>query len=106
MQEKIDYICDKFVGYKERDQVLTLSNVWDAYSADVITEYSFGFSYDNLKSDNFTETFHDAFIAVSEFGLLAMQYPLLAAFLNSLPDALVEVMNPPLEKLLQLQRVS
>ena len=106
VQEKIDYICNKFAGYKENDQILCLTNVWDAYSGDVITEYAFGFSYDNLKSDNFSDTFHDAFLAVGEFGLLAMQIPWLATFLNSLPDSVVEAMNPPLEKLLQLQRVS
>jgi hypothetical protein len=106
VQEKIEYICHKIAGYKERDQVLTLSNVWDAYSGDVITEYAFGFSYENLKSDDFQDTFHDAFLAVSAFGHTSLQFPWLASFLNSLPDSVVGAMNPPLEKLLKLQRVS
>jgi hypothetical protein len=58
-----------------------------------------------LKSDDFKDTFHDAFLAVGEFSHISMQFPWIAVILNSLPDAIVEVMNPPLEKLLRLQRV-
>jgi hypothetical protein len=41
----------------------------------VVCQYAFGYTYDHLQSEGFNEGFHDAFMAASEFGLLAMQLP-------------------------------
>jgi len=70
----------------------------------VITEYSFGLSYNHLKSPGCKENFHDAFMAVSEFGHVALQFPVVHPILNMLPDSINEKMNPRLSKLLKLQR--
>jgi hypothetical protein len=91
---------------KEAGEILNLQNFFDAFSGDVITEYSFGFSRDNLLSEGFNDTFHDAFLAVSQFGHFALQFPYIAAFLDKLPHSWVKSMNPPLAKLLDLQVVS
>lgn len=80
--------------------------MWDAYSSDVIMHYSFGFSYDNLKSEDFQETFHDAFLALSEFGGLGCQFPIMQPIMESLPDWFVRLTNPPLGRVLTLLRVS
>ena len=56
-------------------RVLAINKVWNAFAGDVITEYSFGFNYDHLGSDDFDQTFHSAFMAVSEFGHIALQFP-------------------------------
>jgi hypothetical protein len=80
--------------------------MWDAYSGDVIMEYSFGFSYENLKSEDFVETFHEPFLALSEFGGLGCQFPIMAPIMESLPDWLVRIMNPPLDRVLTLLKVS
>lgn len=52
-----------------------ISKAWNAYAGDVITQYSFGFNYNHLGSDDFEKSFHDAFMAVSEFGHLTLQFP-------------------------------
>merc|ERR1711881_513875 len=68
VQSKIQYISEKLAPYKDDDKIINLTRVWDAYSGDVIVEYAFGFCYENLKSEDFVETFHDAFLALGEFG--------------------------------------
>lgn len=80
--------------------------MWDAYSGDVIMEYSFGFSYENLESEDFMETFHEAFLALSEFGGLGCQFPIMGPIMESLPDFLVRIMSPPLDRVLTLLKVS
>jgi hypothetical protein len=93
------------VGYKKNDQILNFTRMWDAYSSDVVMQYAFGFSYDNLKSEDFEETFHDAFMALSEFGKLACQFPVLGPIMESLPDWFVRATNPPLDRVLTLLKV-
>jgi hypothetical protein len=106
VQSKIEYACSKILEHKENDKVTNLARMWDAYSGDVITEYSFGFSYNNLHSEDFESTFHDAFLALTEFGLLACQFPIMGPIMQSLPDWFVRLTNPPLGKVLNLIRVS
>jgi hypothetical protein len=79
--------------------------MWAAYSADVVTEYAFGWSYNNLKSEDFLETFHEPFLALGEFGSLSCQFPIMRPLMESLPDWLVRTMNPPLDKVLTLIKV-
>jgi hypothetical protein len=74
VQQKVNGICHKIAPYHEDDRPLAINRVFAAYSGDVATQYSFGFSYNNLQSDDFQETFQEAF-AVSEFGYLALQFP-------------------------------
>jgi hypothetical protein len=102
----VEYACSKIIEYKDRDQILNLARMWDAYSGDVIMEYGFGFSYENLKSEDFVETFHKPFLALTEFGGLACQFPIMVPIMESLPDWLVRIMNPPLDRVLTLTRVS
>ncbi len=106
VQSKIEYACTKISQYKDNDNILNLARMWDAYSGDVIMEYAFGFSYKNLESEDFVETFHEAFLALSEFGSLACQFPILGPIMESLPDFLVRIMSPQLDRLLTLLKVS
>jgi hypothetical protein len=106
VQLKIDYTCGKILEYKESDKILNVTRMWDAYSSDVIMEYAFGYSYDNLKSEDFIETFHDAFLALGEFGSLGCQFPIMGPTMEALPDWLVRIINPAMDKVLTLLRVS
>jgi len=62
------YISD----FKETSRELVLSNAFNAYTSDVITEYCFKFRYKHLESLRFKENFYRAFMAVSAFGHLAL----------------------------------
>ena len=70
-------MCKCMSNFKETGEALVLSNVFNAYAGDVITEYCFGFCYKHLESPGFKENFHRAFMAVSAFGHLALQFPMM-----------------------------
>jgi Cytochrome P450 len=75
VRQTVDYLCQKIARYEKSDRVLTISNAWSCYAGDVITEYAFGLCYNHLDSDDFEGSFHDIFMAVSEFGHVTLQFP-------------------------------
>lgn len=122
IRKKVDLVCSQLSRHKDSGEVLAINDVWSAFAGDVITEYSFGLCYNHLESSGCKENFHDAFMAVSEFGHVALQFPwvhpvslpfhlvrlrMLTSLkvLNLLPHSITEKMNPPLSMLLKLQRV-
>jgi hypothetical protein len=106
VQSKIEYICGKMQEYKDNGMALNVTRMWDAYSGDVIMDYAFGFSYNNLASKDFSITFHEPFLALGEFGALSCQFPILGPIMESLPDWVVGMMNPPLLRVLTLVKVT
>ncbi|KAF2207819.1 hypothetical protein CERZMDRAFT_114988 [Cercospora zeae-maydis SCOH1-5] len=90
--------------FRETGSVCNATEAFSAYAGDVVTNYCFGFDYDHLSLDGFTDSFHDAFMAVSAFGHVALQFPWMHSLLNRLPDSWNAAMNPPLAKLIVLQK--
>ena len=80
-------MCEKLKEYKANDKVVSVQKMWSAFGCDVITEYAFGLSYNQLDSPDFEDTLHDAYISASEFGHVSLQFPWLAkaceSFLSS-----------------------
>jgi cytochrome P450 len=72
---KVSILCNNIAQYEKNEKVLTISNAWSALAGDVICDYAFGYSYAQLESPDFEESFHEAFMAVSEFGHVALQFP-------------------------------
>lgn len=68
-------IAQRVVKYRDDDRILAIDRVWDAYATDMVTQYSFGFTYGHLESEDFKKSFKEAFMAVSEFGHIALQWP-------------------------------
>lgn len=75
MQAKADYIVREISEYEGTGTILTIGNAFCAFAGDAITEYCFGFSYEHIRSKNFEDNFHEAFMAVSAFGHVALQFP-------------------------------
>lgn len=121
IREKIGLMVKGINEAKNNGEILTLSNALNAFAGDVITEYCFGFCYNHLESPGFKDNFHPAFLAVSAFGHLVMQFPLmhpvsrskvefgcccsLIPIMNAFPDSMTEKMTPDLHMLLVLQKV-
>lgn len=123
IRDKVQLLAMGITAAKETGDILVLSNGYEAFAGDVITEYCFGFCYNHLESSGFVDNFHPAFMAVSAFGHLAMQFPLMhpvsregfriwkelltlpKQIMNSFPDSITEKMTPDLHMLLVLQRV-
>jgi hypothetical protein len=49
--------------------------MWSAFACDVITEYAFGFNYNQLGSEDFVNTFHDIFIGAGPFSNITLHFP-------------------------------
>lgn len=75
MQERIGAVCQKIAGYQKEERVIKLQYMWSAYACDVITTYAFGYNNDQVGSEDFKDNLHEGFLALSEFGHLALQFP-------------------------------
>jgi hypothetical protein len=60
------------LNYEKKDKIVHLERMWSALACDVITEYTFGFNYNQLGSEDFAETFHRVFL---EAGLICNFIP-------------------------------
>jgi cytochrome P450 len=103
--EKVDKLCRKLSAYVDDGRVLHLNRCWMALTTDIITEYSFAKSYDQLDSPEFQETLHDALVAIYTTGHFALHFPFVFPILDALPDWLVSKMEPRLLPVLGLSKV-
>ena len=104
---KIDKLCRKISLHQENGSVLPLSKCWFALTTDIITQYAFAKSYDHLDSEEFkdTETFHKGFLIMHTSGLVIQHFPWLYTILDSLPDWVIEKINPTLKHLTDFRLV-
>ena len=65
IQDKVKLLCEGFERCKANDSVFDCLDAYSSFAGDVIMEYSFGFSYDHVKSDLFRDNLHDAYMAMS-----------------------------------------
>lgn len=103
IREKIDKFCHKLEEYKKDGRVLNMSRGWMALSTDIITQYSFGKSYDQLDVPDFTETLHDALVSIYTVGHLALHFPIIFPILDMLPDWFVLTVQPVLQPVVGLR---
>lgn len=75
IREKVELLCKNIAKCKSNGKEFRLNIAFSAFAGDVITQYALGMCYDHLDSPGFTESFHEAFMAVSEFGHVALQFP-------------------------------
>jgi cytochrome P450 len=93
IRDKVEKFCQKVALYQD-GQVLPLSRAWMALTTDVITEYAFARSYDQLDSPNFQDTLHEALLAIYTAGQFALHFPVVFPILDMMPDWLVRKMQP------------
>jgi hypothetical protein len=105
VQERSNFVAERLVDHMKEDRPVIVQRMWSSFAGDVITKYSFGFHDNHLASEDFRACFHEAFLALSEFGHLVLQYPWIGKFMQSLPDSVSGAMDKELAKLLKLQRV-
>jgi hypothetical protein len=75
IRQKLEILCKHLAKYKDSGAILSILDAWGAFTGDIITEYAFGVSYDNLDLPGFRGSFHDAILAMGEFGHLAAMFP-------------------------------
>ncbi|KAH6661569.1 cytochrome P450, partial [Halenospora varia] len=93
IRDKVEKLCQKIALYQD-GQVLPLSRAMVALTTDVITEYSFAKSYDQLDSLDFQDTLHEALVAIYVTGHFALHFPIVFPILDIMPEWLVRKMQP------------
>jgi cytochrome P450 len=75
IREKLKILCEHIAKYKKSGGVFNVLEACAAFAGDVITEYAFGIGYDHLDLPGFRGSFHDAYMAMSEFSHVAVMFP-------------------------------
>jgi cytochrome P450 len=105
IRDKVAKFCRKIALYQD-GQILPLDKAWMALTTDVITEYAFARSYDQLDSEEFRETLHEALIAIYTVGQFALHFPVVFPILDRLPDWFVRRTQPEVLPVVGLRKVS
>ncbi|KAG4435065.1 hypothetical protein IFR05_009455 [Cadophora sp. M221] len=90
---KVEKFCRKVERYQD-GQVLPLSRALMALTTDIITEYSFAKSYDQLDVPDFKDTFNEALIAIYTVGHFALHFSWVFPVLDVMPEWVVKKMQP------------
>jgi cytochrome P450 len=105
VRAKTEKLCQKLSEATTDGRVVPLSRAWMAVTTDIITEYAFAKSYDQLDSPNFQDTLHEALVAIYTTGQFALHFPMVFPILDVLPDWLVIKMEPRLLPVVGLRKV-
>lgn len=103
IRTKVDKLCAKIQGYKADGRVLNLRDAWMALTTDVITEYAFAKSYDQLEVADFKDTMHEALVTIYTTGHFALHFPIVFPILDMLPDWFVMKVQPVLQPVVGLR---
>ncbi|KAI2015657.1 hypothetical protein LOY97_005520 [Ophidiomyces ophidiicola] len=103
IREKVEKLCQKLSEYRDGKPV-PLNRAWMALTTDIITEYAFANSYDQLDSPNFQDTLHEALVAIYVTGHFALHFSIVFPILDALPEWLVLKMQPALASVVGLRK--
>ncbi|KAK3900297.1 Trichodiene oxygenase [Staphylotrichum tortipilum] len=103
---KVDRLCDKLDSYAAGggDTVIPLNRAWMALTTDIITEYAFAKSYDQLESPDFADTLHEALVAIYVTGHFALHFPIVFPILDMLPEWFVKWGQPEIMPVIGLRK--
>lgn len=107
MQICVERLCDRLVHeYSGSSKVLNLNYAWAAYATDTVTFYVFARSYDYLSYPDFFAPFTTVVMGMSLAIHIMGHFPWVMKILQSMPDAVVGLLNPKIKPWLDLQSVS
>ena len=104
IQQLADKLCKKLENIRATGEVVPLECAFDAFTMDVITEYSLDTSFGYLDHPGWSSDFRELERAFGEMGYTNKLFPPLESIMASLPDWLVLWMNPRLKLLLDFFR--
>ncbi|KAI7493665.1 hypothetical protein KC367_g8477 [Hortaea werneckii] len=106
VQEKCNTMLEGMTRLKYIGTVFKVTDAFAAFAGDVISQYSFGFSYGQVNNyeTGWPQNFHDAYLSLGAFGHVAVQNPWVNNLLKAIPERLVLRMDPSLGQMLQLQK--
>lgn len=104
IRSKVERFCQIISGYQD-GEVIRLDRGFMALTTDIITEYAFAKSYNQLESPGFADTLHEALVAIYTTGHFALHFPIVFPILDSLPEWLVRSAQPDVLPVVGLRKV-
>jgi cytochrome P450 len=103
IQEKVDKLAQRFEQAYRDGTILRLETVFAALSADIVTHYSYGTSYEYLDDENFKNSVSDAVSGLSAMIHINRFFPILFASLRKIPPWLIRTLHPSAADVIDLQ---
>lgn len=104
IQRLVEKLCAKFERIRGTDEVVPIECAFDAFTMDVITEYSIDTSFGYLDIPGWPSDFRELERGLGELGYLQKMFPPLLDILNNLPDRVVSWINPRMKLFLDFNR--
>lgn len=104
IRAKTDKLCSKLAEFQASGRVVNLKRAWMALTTDVITEYAFAQSYDQLDVPDFTDTLNEALVAIYTVGQLALHFSIIFPILDMLPDWFTLRAEPRLQPVVGMRK--
>jgi cytochrome P450 len=98
IQSKIDLLCNRLREFAQQGQVLTVGNAMMALTTDIISEYSFGYSFNALEQEDLAASWNGSFReAMASSVWFRYRYLLqLGRIMTSLPFRIAKIVSPSL----------
>lgn len=103
---KVAKLCARLAAdAANKGSVVCLSRARMALTTDVITEYAFAKSYDQLDSPDFADTLNDALVAIYVTDHFALHFPIVFPVLDLLPEWFVRWGQPDIMPVVGLRKL-
>jgi len=76
-----------------------------ALTTDIITEYAFARSYNQLDSPGFMDTFEEALMTIYTTGPFALHFPLVFPLLDAIPEWITRKIKPEIFPVIGFRKV-
>ncbi|KAI0380236.1 cytochrome P450 [Hypomontagnella monticulosa] len=97
IQAHMDRLCKRVSAeFLANGRVLTLNNMWAAFTADIIVGYTLEKSYDFILKPNFRAEFSDAIVGLIGPVHFITHFPWMLKVSELLPDKLIGILSPPM----------
>ena len=94
IQSKIDLLCKRLHEWALQERVLNVETAMMALTIDVISEYSFGHSYNSLTQEDLATFWSNSFEEGMSSGVLFRYFPLFGRVVTSLPLWVIKIISP------------
>ena len=106
IQTKVNRLCQRLEEFKGISTPVNLAHAFSAFTVDVVMDYAFSKTMENLESPDFDPTWYNAMRTVNEMYNLGCQFPLISWLSFHLPEAFVKIADPKMAIFPRLVRVS
>ena len=104
-REKVSTLLERFEMHRATGKLISLSIILRALTSDIINQYAFGNSGNNLDRDDYNAPFYESIAAFFEIAPAAMHCGWLGPVLNSLPASLMIKLSPAMGTLYRMRKV-